>query len=116
MNGGNAKEASMNDTPETLHAGQERLARDLRAVVDDAEQLLKLAVKDAGQGYDEARTRLQKSLQTAKTQLVAAEQAVAERVASAGRATDDYVHRHPWESIGIGAGIGLLIGLLIGRK
>ena len=32
------------------------------------------------------------------------------------RATDDYVHEHPWASIGIAAGVGVLVGLLINRK
>jgi ElaB/YqjD/DUF883 family membrane-anchored ribosome-binding protein len=32
------------------------------------------------------------------------------------RATDDYVHEHPWKSIGVAAGVGLLVGLLIGRR
>jgi ElaB/YqjD/DUF883 family membrane-anchored ribosome-binding protein len=106
----------MNDTPSEYQLGQERLARDLRAVVEDAEQLLKLAANDAGKGYDEARSRLKQSLEAAKVQLTTVEQAVVERVTEAGRTADSYVRRHPWESIGIGAGLGLVIGLLIGRR
>jgi ElaB/YqjD/DUF883 family membrane-anchored ribosome-binding protein len=106
----------MNDMPDNLQSGQERLVRDLRAVVDDAELLLRLAVKDAGQTYEDARGRLQQSLQTAKASLVSAEEAVTERATRAARATDDYMRTHPWETIGIGAGIGLLIGLLMSRR
>ena len=32
------------------------------------------------------------------------------------RATDDYVHEHPWRAVGTAAGIGLVIGLLISRR
>ena len=99
-----------------LQDPKERLARDLRVVVDDAEQLMRLTVKDAGQTYEEARTRLQQSLQTAKANLVKAEEAIALRAKEAARATDDYVRQHPWESIGVGAGIGFLIGLLLSRR
>jgi ElaB/YqjD/DUF883 family membrane-anchored ribosome-binding protein len=28
---------------------------------------------------------------------------------------DDFVHRNPWEAVGVAAGLGLLIGLLIRR-
>lgn len=107
----------MNDTTSRdLHESQARLAKDLKTIVRDAEELLRHAVKDAGQGYGEARSRLEESLNSAKAELASAEQAVIDGVYEAGRAADRYVHRHPWESIGIGAGIGLLVGLLIGRR
>jgi ElaB/YqjD/DUF883 family membrane-anchored ribosome-binding protein len=32
------------------------------------------------------------------------------------RATDDYVHEHPWRAVGAAAGVGLIIGLLISRR
>jgi ElaB/YqjD/DUF883 family membrane-anchored ribosome-binding protein len=35
---------------------------------------------------------------------------------AAAKATDEYVHTHPWQSIGAAAGVGLVIGLLIGRR
>ena len=38
------------------------------------------------------------------------------RAKAAGRATDAYVHEHPWQSIGVAAGIGLLLGMLIARR
>jgi ElaB/YqjD/DUF883 family membrane-anchored ribosome-binding protein len=106
----------MSDMSQNFQEGQARLARDLRVVVDDAEALLRQTVRDAGQGYGEARARLEQSLQTAKTELASAERAVLDTVAKAGRSTDDYVRKHPWESIAVGAGVGLLLGLLIGRR
>jgi ElaB/YqjD/DUF883 family membrane-anchored ribosome-binding protein len=41
---------------------------------------------------------------------------VVEKGKKAVRATDDYVHEHPWQAIGIAAGVGVLVGLLINRK
>lgn len=107
----------MNDnTAQALEDGQQRLAKDLRTVVEDAEALLREAVQGAGQGYGDARARLEQSLKSARTELSALEGALADRVYQAGRAADHYVHRHPWESIGVGAGVGLLVGLLLGRR
>ena len=107
----------MNDSAtQSFREGQERLARDLKAVVNDAEDLLRHAVRETGQGYDEARTRLEQSLVSARAQLASVEQAVLDGVYEAGRATDRYVRQHSWESIGVGAAIGLLIGLLIARR
>ena len=106
----------MSDMSQNLKEGQARLARDLRAVVDDAEALLRQGVRDAGAGYEEARTRLAQSLQSAKAELAQAERAMVDKVVQAGRSTDEYVRRHPWESVAVGAGVGLLVGLLIGRR
>ena len=106
----------MDDLANDMQDPKERLARDLRVVVDDAEQLMRHAVKDAGKSYEEARSKLQQSLQAAKANLVKAEEAIALRAKQAATATDDYVRQHPWESIGIGAGIGFLIGLLLTRR
>jgi Mg/Co/Ni transporter MgtE len=34
----------------------------------------------------------------------------------AARATDAYIHKNPWQAIGVAAGIGLVVGLLTGRR
>ena len=34
----------------------------------------------------------------------------------AARATDEYVHEHPWQAVGAAAGVGFLIGMLIARR
>jgi ElaB/YqjD/DUF883 family membrane-anchored ribosome-binding protein len=104
----------MND--QTAKNGQKRLAEDFKAVVKDAEELLRHAATDAGDGYDEARARLERSLKAARAELESVEKAVMESTRRAARATDGYVHEHPWESIGIGAGVGLLLGMLIARR
>jgi ElaB/YqjD/DUF883 family membrane-anchored ribosome-binding protein len=100
----------------TLKDGQKRLAQDFKAVVNDAEQLLRYAARDAGEGYTEARERLEESLKVAREEFARLEGAVVDGARRAGRATDGYVHQHPWESIGVGAAVGLLLGLLIARR
>lgn len=93
-----------------------RLADDFRTVVSDAEQLLRHAANQAGEGYVEARQRLESSLKTARRGLDQLEHTVADGSRRAARATDGYVRNHPWESIAVGAGIGMLVGLLVGRR
>lgn len=105
----------MNDAT-SLKDGQKRLAEDFKAVVNDAEELLRHAARDAGDGYNEARARLEQSLKAARTELETLEKTVLDGTRRAARATDGYVHNHPWESIGIGAGVGLLLGMLIARR
>lgn len=103
----------------SLPNGQDRLSRDLRNVIDDAEQLLRDASLQAGDSYEDARNRLEAGLIAAKARLDAIQRSTTQRAREAGRATDQYVRENPWQSIGIGAGIaagvGLLIGLLVSR-
>ncbi|HJX57849.1 MAG TPA: hypothetical protein VJ325_03945 [Thiobacillus sp.] len=45
-----------------------------------------------------------------------AQAALLVRTRATARATDEYVHTHPWQSMGAAVGVGLVIGLLIGRR
>lgn len=106
----------MTDLTAHLNENQTRLAEDLRSVADDAEALLRHAAKDAGKSYDDARSRLERSLKTARTELEGIEQSIADSARQAGKATDAFVHRNPWPSIGAGACVGVLLGMLIARR
>lgn len=107
----------MNDaTQELSPTPQARLARDLRVLADDAEALLRHAVQDAGQGYADARTRLERSLAHTRERLAAADSAARSHAHQAGDAVDRYVHENPWRAICLGAGAGLLAGLLVMRR
>lgn len=102
---------------ETMTSAQtDKLKADLKLVVADAEELLRLTAGAAGQGATEMRQRIGESLAKAKHDLADLQDAALQRAKAAGRATDEYVHDNPWKSIGIAAGAGLLIGLLIGRR
>lgn len=104
----------MNDTASPITSAD--LARDLRAVVNDAEALLKQAADSASGQYDAARANLESSLRAARVRLDDAQSAVLDGAKRAGRVTDDYVHDHPWQAVGLGAAVGVLVGLLIGRR
>lgn len=104
------------NTHDEMKDSQQRIRQELRDVVRDTEEMLRHKVQDAGDGYQVAREKLERSLKKASNELHAAEEALVERTKNAVRATDHYVHDHPWESIGVAAGVGLLLGLLIGRK
>ena len=100
-----------------LHAvPKEKLIADLRAVVADAEELLRATAGQAGNGVSDLRAKIQANLQEAKSSLIDAQAAVVDRAKAAGKAADEYVHENPWKSIGVAAGVGLVVGLLIGRR
>ena len=101
-----------NDT----EVSREKLASDMRIVIADAEELLRATAGQMGEKAVVARERIQESLRVAKDKLARAEEAVIDKTKAAARATDDYVHDHPWGAVGIAAAVGLVIGMLISRR
>ena len=95
---------------------RDKLLADLRVVVADAEELLKITAGQAGDKVAAVRERVQRGLDQAKAKIVEAENKAVESTKAAARATDVYVHENPWKSVGIAAGFGFIIGLLIGRR
>jgi ElaB/YqjD/DUF883 family membrane-anchored ribosome-binding protein len=95
---------------------KEKLVADLKVVVADAEELLRATASQAGEKVVAARERIQASLAAAKVKLSDAERALLEKTKETAKATDEFVHDHPWKAVGIAAGAGLLLGILISRR
>lgn len=97
-------------------AQRDKLMSDLKVVVADAEELLKLTANDVGEGTASLRARLQERLSHSKHSLLELQATASEKAKAAGHAADDYVHEHPWKSVALGAGVGMIVGLLISRR
>jgi len=103
----------MNDT---ISASTDRLVQDFRALVADAEDLVKATAAETGERIKGARLRLEDDLRLARARLNETEQALIERSRAAAAATDRFAHENPWKVAGIAAGLALLLGVLIGRR
>ena len=99
----------------TTEVNKDKLVADLKVVVADAEELLAATAAQAGEKAAAARARIQASLATAKVKLADAERVVVEKAKETAKATDAYVHEHPWHAVGIAAAAGLVLGILISR-
>ena len=95
---------------------KDKLAADLKVVIADAEELLKATASQAGEKVAAARVKIQDSLDTAKVKLARMGEAGVDKAKEAARATDDFVHEHPWKAVGIGAALGVIVGMLICRR
>jgi len=95
---------------------RDKLVADLKLVVTDAEELLKVTAGQAGDRVAAVRDKLQRGLEQAKAKLIKAEESAVEQTRAAARATDVYVHENPWKAVGIAAGAGVIFGLLISRR
>jgi ElaB/YqjD/DUF883 family membrane-anchored ribosome-binding protein len=103
----------MNDT---TAAQKDKLVADLRQVISDAEDLLRLGAEQTGDRAAEWRTRVEERITQARYKMADLQDNAMQRAKAAGHAADDYVHEHPWKAIGAAAGVGLIVGMLIGRR
>jgi ElaB/YqjD/DUF883 family membrane-anchored ribosome-binding protein len=95
---------------------KDKLVGDLKAIITDAEELLALTADQTGDKLGDLRGRIGERLASAKERISDAEAALIDSSKKAARATDDYVHDHPWQSLGVAAGVAFLLGLLAGRR
>jgi ElaB/YqjD/DUF883 family membrane-anchored ribosome-binding protein len=95
---------------------KEKLVTDLKTLVGDAEELLKVTASQAGEKVSAARQKFEQSLVEGKKALADAEKVVIKKSKECAEIADDYVRENPWSAVGIAAGIGLILGLLIRRS
>jgi ElaB/YqjD/DUF883 family membrane-anchored ribosome-binding protein len=100
----------------TSTVNKDKLMSDLRVVIADAEELLRMTADQAGDAAVDIRSRIQARMNQAKADLMLLQEAAVAKAKAAGHATDEFVHENPWKSIGIAAGVGMLLGLLVGRR
>jgi ElaB/YqjD/DUF883 family membrane-anchored ribosome-binding protein len=89
---------------------------DVSKAISGAEDMLTRAANSTGEKAAELRDRALEQLQALRGRLQDAQATALRQSKAAARATDDYVHDHPWRAIGVAAGFGVLIGLLISRR
>ena len=95
---------------------RDKLFKDFKVIVADAEELLRATASQAGEKVSAARERFEGSLRQAKVKLAEAEDMIMNKAKQTAAATDQYVQENPWSAIGVAAGVGFVIGLLVGRR
>ena len=88
--------------------GGGQIAEELRALVGEAETLLR---STANAGGAEVQERAQATLQELRARLNSLEKTVRSRA----RDVDSYVRDNPWQTVAVVGGVALLLGLLVGR-
>lgn len=95
---------------------QDTLLDEFQTLVSDTEKLLQHSASLAGEQAESLREDIRTSLDRARETLQRAETGLREQGKIAVDATEDYVHKHPWQALGLSAAIGVLVGLLLSRR
>jgi ElaB/YqjD/DUF883 family membrane-anchored ribosome-binding protein len=103
-------------THEEVQINSENLIGDFKALMADAEELIKATAGHEDGSLGVIRSKALDTLNNAKESLSSVEGTMTDKAKVVAERTDEFVHRNPWEAIGVAAGLGLLIGLLIGRR
>jgi ElaB/YqjD/DUF883 family membrane-anchored ribosome-binding protein len=85
---------------------------DVNALAEDARALMTATANVAEEKVVEARQRLAAALERGKEIYGR----VREKAVEGAKATDQAVHEHPYQAIGIAFGVGALIGCLASRR
>jgi len=101
---------------DNVQSSRDKMVDQFSTVLSEAEDMLKRAANETGDRAKDLRAQVEAKLLAAKLQLQEIQGVAADRAKEAARVTDDYVHDHPWQVIGIAAGIGFIAGLLMNRR
>ncbi|WP_114690370.1 DUF883 family protein [Polynucleobacter necessarius] len=94
----------------------ESLIGEFKSFMADAEALIKATEDHPGEAIGSIRNKALATLAGAKESLSNVEGKLLDKAKVAAEGADDFLHRNPWEAVGVAAGLGLLIGLFIRRR
>lgn len=98
-----------------LQAAQSALIEEFQTLIGDTERLLKYTQDTAGAQAQELRSRITANITRAQGMLKERQGSLNSQSQAAIQCTEEYVHTHPWQSLGIAAGVGFLLGLIARR-
>ena len=94
----------------------EQLVGDFKALMADAEALIKATAGQEDGVIGSIRSKALETLSSAKENFSNAQGSLTDKAKVVAESADEFVHRNPWEAVGVAAGLGLLIGLFIRRR
>jgi ElaB/YqjD/DUF883 family membrane-anchored ribosome-binding protein len=89
----------------------DKLVKDLRLVVQDAEDLIRATAGEVNEKTKQARARLSQTLEKAK----GTAQELQVKAAEKAKVADEVIRQHPYQSLGVAFGVGLLLGVIANR-
>jgi len=110
------KKVDHSDLRDDKQLDSENLITEFKTLMADAEALIKATEDHPGAAISSIRNKALETLAGAKESISGIEGKFLDKAKVAAEGADDFVHRNPWEAVGVAAGLGLLIGLFIGRR
>jgi len=106
---------NMSQTTVQMSLGKQKIIEDIKVLLNDSEELVRLSASLPAEGVDALRTRLRDHVDAARNALETAQSNAQERYRASLDGTVHYTRDNPWQALGIAAGIGFLAGILVSR-
>lgn len=108
-------------------ATENDLQKELKLIADTLEELLQSSGDKSKTEVDKLKAKAEGIIKDTRVKLASHSEKLTEQLSHAGETiaakahqasdcTNEYVHKHPWTSIGIGAAAGLLLGVLLNKR
>jgi len=97
-------------------AGVDQLIGELKVLMTDAEALIEATEGHLDGAIGAIRTKALETLADVKESVACYEDVLIDKAKVVAEVADDFVHRNPWEAVGVAAGLGLLIGIFMRRS
>ena len=97
-----------------METSRRGLIEDFSAIVEDAEKMLRTLAASGAEKGSALRASAEQNLAAARERLRELQGDAIERGKLAAKATDEYVHENPWQSIGVVAAVAALAGFVAG--
>ena len=99
---------------DSIDSSRSTLIQDFKAVVEDGEKLLRALAATGAEKGGSLRASAEENLAAARERLKELQADAMERSRAAAKATDEYVHENPWQSMGAVALVAALVGFILG--
>jgi ElaB/YqjD/DUF883 family membrane-anchored ribosome-binding protein len=112
----NRSDSSKSSIIASTNGATSRVSREFQSFLADVEDLIKATTSLSGDDLDRAKAKLGERIELAKKTVEEMGGAISDQARSSAKATDTYVHEHPWQALGIGAAVSLLVGMVLARR
>ena len=106
---------NMSQTTVQMSLGKQKIIEDIKVLLNDSEELVRLSASLPAEGVDALRTRLRDHVDAARNALETAQSNAQERYRASLDGTVQYTRDNPWQALGLAAGLGFLAGILVSR-
>ena len=96
-----------------LQQSKDKLLVDLKAVVNDAQALLKEAMDTSAEGLSAVPAYLEDQLSAVKSNFERVKSAIETKAKNATAVTNVYVQENPWKAVGIAAAASVFVSILL---
>ncbi|BDW12288.1 membrane protein [Polynucleobacter sp. SHI8] len=89
---------------------------EFKALISDAEDLIQATEGHLDGALGAIRSKALETLAEVKEKVADYEGILTDKAKAVAEGADNFVHRNPWEAVGVAAGLGLLIGIFMRRR